>query len=91
LINRKEEIKKKGFSMEIDNSNHNYSYNPVDFSKMNVGAKILDDAIFTAVGDLKKVDRRLADKETVLRAIQSGDFATMREISNFFYKTIKIT
>ena len=87
MINRKEEIKKKGFSMEIDNSNHNYSYNPVDFSKMNVGAKILDDAIFTAVGDLKKIDKRLADKETVLRAIQSGDFATMREISNFFYKT----
>ena len=62
------------------------SYNAVDFSKIKVGIKTLDDAVLT-LGDLKKINPRLADKEEVLRAIQNADFDTMREISNFFYKT----
>ena len=88
LINRKEEIKKKGFSIYIAN-NDTQNLNPfeaIDFSKIKVGAKTLDDAIYT-LGDLKKIDNRLANKETVLRAIHTCDFETMREISNFFYKT----
>ena len=76
MINRKEEIKKKGFSIEIANNNDTQNLNPfeaVDFSKIKVGAKTLDDAVYT-LGDLKKVDNRLANKETVLRAIHSCDF-----------------
>ena len=89
LINRKEEIKKKGFSIEIANNNDTQILNPfeaVDFSKIKVGAKTLDDAILT-LGDLKKVDARLANKDNVLKAINSCDYEQMREISSFFYKT----
>ena len=62
------------------------TYNPTDFSKIKVGLKTLEDAIVN-VGDLKKIDSRYTDKETVLKAIHNCDFETMREISNFYYKT----
>ena len=93
MKNRREEIKKKGFAMQSErNISEVYVPNSVketpftDFSKIKVGIKTLDDAIFN-LGELKKINPRLADKETVLRAIQSNDIITMREISNFFYKT----
>ena len=81
------EIKKKGFSIEIANNDTQYSnsFEATDFSKIKIGAKMLDDAIFT-LGDLKKIDCRLASKEAVLKAIHTCDYETMREISNFFYK-----
>ena len=84
-----QEIKSKGFNIPIqDNDTDVYSqaYNLVDFSKIKVGAKMLDDAVVT-LGELKKINPRLADKGEVLRAIHNGDIETMREISNFFYKT----
>lgn len=91
MINRKREIiKKKGFSIEVlDNNRDTVDSSPfeaIDFSKIKVGAKTLDDAIYN-LGDLKKVDKRLADKETVLRAINNCNYEEMRDISNFFYKT----
>ena len=93
MINRREEIKKKGFSMQIvDNSKTTAdtsainSFEPVDFSKIKIGAKTLTDAVYN-LGDLKKVDRRLTDKEYILKAIHDCDFEAMREISNFYYKT----
>ena len=88
MINRKEEIKKKGFSMEFasNNGTQNLDTLNVDFSKIKIGAKTLDDAILT-LGDFKKVDKHLADKNTILSAINTCDFEKMREISNFFYKT----
>ncbi len=59
----------------------------MDFSKILLGGKKpLIDAV-VAMGDLKKVNPRLADKETVLRAIDNYDLDSMREISNFFFKT----
>ena len=88
MLNRKDKIKQKGFSMEfIDDTkiitapSENY-----DFSRIKVGAKTLEDAILT-LGDFRKIDSRLACKENVLRAIHTCDYETMREISNFFYKT----
>ena len=90
MINRVQEIKKKGFSIvreeDIQPIYGGDSFNPVDFSKIKVGIKTLDDAIVN-LGDLKKADKRLASKQTVLDAIHNGDFETMREISNFFFKT----
>ena len=88
MINRKEEIKRKGFSIEIANNDTQNlsSFETTDFSKIKVGAKTLDDAILT-LGDLKKVDNRLANKDNVLKAINSCDYEQMREISSFFYKT----
>lgn len=89
MINRVEEIKKKGFNMVFDDTPDVYadSYRTVDFSKIKVGLKTLDDAIYDTGGDYKKIDRRYSDKQTVLQAINNCDFDEMREISNFYFKT----
>ena len=91
MINRMEQIKKKGFQM-IPNQSESKTidfdnYEPIDYSKIKVGTKTLEDAIFDNLGDFKKVNSNLGDKETVLRAINNKDYAQMREISNFFYET----
>ena len=89
MINRVEQIKAKGFNMSRNDSAEEVSVmnTPLaDFSKIKVGLKTLDDAIVN-LSDFKKTDRRLADKNEVLRAIHNNDYETMREISNFFVKT----
>ena len=89
MINRIEQIKAKGFNMSRNDSAEEVSIMNAplaDFSKIKVGLKTLDDAIVN-LSDFKKVDRRLADKNEVLRAIHNNDYETMREISNFFVKT----
>ena len=58
---------------------------PIDFSKIRIGVKTLEDAVFK-LGDLKKVSPQLADKTYVLQAIYQGNYDRMREISNYFYK-----
>lgn len=58
----------------------------LDFSKIKIGVKTIEDAIYN-LGELKKIDPRLGDKREVLRAINNNDLKTMREISNFFFKT----
>ena len=69
------------------NSSTGYQAAPIiDFDKIKVGAKTLDDAIIK-LGDYSKINPRLADKATVLRAISTYDLPLMREISDFFYKT----
>lgn len=90
MINRKEEIKKKGFNMTLSQDTTDV-YTPegipsVDFSKIKVGIKSLEDAVYN-LGDYKKINPRLSDKQTILRAMHTGDLQTMKEVSNFFYKT----
>ena len=60
-------------------------YIPVDFAKIRVGVKSLSDATLK-LGDFKKVNPILANKQEVLRAIHFGDYNKMRDISNYFYK-----
>lgn len=93
MRNRVEEIKSKGFNIVQGRQDINYQqptgyvgFPTTNFEKIKVGAKILDDATFT-LGDLKAANPRLANKKTVLEAINNYDLETMREISEFFYKT----
>lgn len=89
LINRKEAIKSKGFKMPIASDTRETigpSYEATNFANIRVGAKVLDDAIVD-LGDLKKINKNLASKENVLKAIMNCDYEQMREISNFFYNT----
>lgn len=58
----------------------------VDYSKIRVGVKSLDDAVLN-LGSLKTVERNLGDKTTVLRALADRDYETLREISRYFYAT----
>lgn len=90
MRNRKKEIKAKGFSFNYDTEDVSRK-NVIDYSKIKVGAKTLDDAVYTYGGNtLKRINSRLTDKEYVLRCIHQKDFAAMREISNFFYDTCGI-
>ena len=83
------QIKKKGFNMigteDYQIPDQATGYIPVDFAKIRVGVKSVSDAILK-LGDLRRVNPQLADKEQVLRAIHYGDLERMRDISNYFYK-----
>ena len=93
MRNRIEEIKAKGFNISTSNgisSPQPTGYqgipnNLVDYNKIKVGVKTLDDAIIK-LSELRKTNPRLADKATVLRAINTRDLITMREVSDFFYR-----
>ena len=94
-----EQIKSKGFNIvtgsarDID-PNQKTGYQalngtgapPIDFNKIRVGAKVLEDAVLD-LGNLKKINPELADKDNVLRAINNYDLKLMREISLYFYRT----
>ena len=56
------------------------------FRKIKVGPKMLEDATVN-LGTYKKINSRLGDKIEVMRAMNNGDIVTMREISEFFFKT----
>ena len=92
MINRKEAIKQKGFNMisikdnDAISSESQKNFVPIDFGKIKIGAKTLEDAVLD-YGDFCKVDSRFSKKESILRAIHELNFGEMREISNFFYKT----
>jgi len=80
---RQEAIRKKGFDM---NGAADYS-EKVDYGKIKVGLKTLEDAIID-LGFYKKVEgRRCIDKRTVLRAIIDKDYRAIRVISDYFYRT----
>ena len=83
---RAEEIHKKGFNMSRDRSipYENIPSN-LDFNKIKVGIKNLDDAILE-LGSIKGTFPKLpyGDKKLIYRAIAEKDYALLREISNFF-------
>ena len=89
-MNKQEENKSKGYNIPLANDTSE-AYNPtkrnLDFNKIKVGLKTLEDAVLINSGDLKKANPQLADKQKVLKAIDSYDYATMREISDFFFRT----
>jgi hypothetical protein len=58
----------------------------MDFSKIRIGLQTLDDAILD-LGSLKKANRTYGDKNAILRALATSDYATLREASNYFYET----
>jgi hypothetical protein len=68
LINRVQEIKKKGFSMTPADTENINPFVPVDFSKVQIGTKKVEDAIYE-LGDFKKANPRFGDKKVVLDAI----------------------
>ena len=85
MINRIDQIKKKGFQMNLQ-SDTNERYTPTDFNKIKIGLKTLDDAIVN-YGTYNKINPNMGNKQHVLKAINNGDITELRQISNFFYKT----
>lgn len=90
MINRKEEIKKKGFNMSFADSTSNSetqnNFTPVDFSKIKVGVKTLEDAILD-LGNYQKVDKRFTRRDLIFKSLYDNDYAEMREISKFYFET----
>lgn len=80
------QIKSKGFSMAPNNTNIDEQYVPTDFNKIKVGLQTLKDATLNDIYPLKRIDARLGDKESILKAIAQNDIDTMRDVSNFFYR-----
>ncbi len=100
--NRAEEIRAihaKGFDMtngrpsyfaEDNNFHQNYignnlPSNVINYGTVKIGTKKLEDAVLD-LGTYKKINP-IINKVDVLRAIDNYDLKTMREISDFFYKT----
>lgn len=60
-----------------------------DYNKIKVGPKVLEDAVLT-LGSLKNCTGKhhpFVDKRTIYRALMEKDLPTLREISNFWYRT----
>ena len=75
---KQQQIHNKGFNMMRSTEV------PVDFSKIRVGAKSLDDAVLN-LSAFSKVNRNYADKEKIHQALSSKDYTTLRQVSNFYY------
>lgn len=67
----------------VEDDLYSTPHDMVDFSKIRIGAKSLENAILE-FSNYKKLNPKLGNKEEVLRAIMNGDYETMRDISNFF-------
>ena len=90
MRNRMEEIKAKGFQMVPPQGADRkqslvYEGLPTDYKSIKIHSQKLDDAILN-LGELKKLNPNLANKDSVLRAIRDYDLKTMRDISDFFYR-----
>ncbi len=66
--------------------NFSSQYNaPVEYKKVKVGVKTLDDAVLT-LGDLQKNKLHpYCNKGSILQALMTRDIAELRNISNYFY------
>lgn len=96
MRDRTKEIKAKGFSimqgkLDTDYQQRDTGYQGMptdsitDYSKIKVGTKTLEDAVYN-LGSFKKSNPRLGDKVAILRAIDENDYAFLREVSDYFYK-----
>lgn len=90
MIHTQEEIKAKGFNMVPAKNVDELPFpdtgsKEVDFTKIRVGMRTLEDAVIQ-LGSLLKNSSKLANKDEVLRAIAMNDLKSMREISNYFYR-----
>ena len=58
----------------------------VDFSKMRIGLKSIDDAILN-INSYKKINSNYGNKDFILKALYNHDYESLREISNLFFET----
>ena len=84
--NRQEEIRQKGFRMADGRRSYYSGPIPLNNASIKIGKQTLQDAILD-LGYLKKVNGKLGNKHLVLKALWEKDLDTLREISNYFYRT----
>lgn len=82
MINRYKEFKEQNYMIDTQKK----TSTPIDFNKIKIGLKTINDATYTQ-GDYKSLSSRvLGDKARILKAIEDRDYSTMREISDYFYR-----
>ena len=59
---------------------------PIDYRKIKVGTKTLDDAVLN-LGSMPKIRHDFGNKAFILQAISERNLPLIREISNYFYNT----
>nr|DAG86642.1 MAG TPA: portal protein [Caudoviricetes sp.] len=67
------------------NSRRGYE-GPIDYGKIKVGTKTLDDAVLN-LGSMHKIRHDFGNKAFILQAISERNLPLIREISNYFYNT----
>ena len=89
MRHRQNEIRKKGFSISTKTEIPQDAYQEdgvIDFSKIRVGVKTLDDAVLD-INPYKRISSQLGDKEIVLQALYDNNLTELREISNLFFNS----
>ena len=89
LEDRQSVIHEKGFAMgnTFIHGGMGDAEDVTKYNKIKVGVKSLEDAIFN-LGDLfKNGNRILANKGLIMKALADNDLETLRQVSNYFYKT----
>ena len=61
-------------------------YSPTSYGKIKVGIKSLNNATI-ALGSLAEANKNYGDKRIILKALAEQDVNTLRNISNYFYRT----
>jgi hypothetical protein len=74
-LERQQQIHEKGFCM-----------GGLEFGKMKVGKKTLQDAALD-LSTLKQANKNYGNKANVIKALANKDVNTLREVSNYFYRT----
>lgn len=69
----------------------NEAYDPtkrnLDFSKLKIGTKTIDDVLLSDFGVVQKINPRYASKKDILQAINNCDYSFLREVSDFYFRT----
>ena len=73
------------FSNDVSNLPIDQESGTLDYSKIKVGIKQLEDAVIDF--PLKRVHRNFADKDYILKALEKADTKTLKQISLFYYRT----
>jgi len=85
-IERQKYIHDKSFDFFEPTDRFENINKPITFGNIKVGPKLLEDAVVD-LNYFKKFNARLGDKRTIMRALNDGDYITMREVSDFFFRT----
>lgn len=81
MQNRQEAIHSKGFNIVSQRQTYE---GPIDYNKIKVGTKTVDDAVLN-LGALTTPEKRFGDKRLLYKALAEHDLPLLREISNYFY------
>ena len=90
-MNQYETKQTRDLKISIDGDT-NEAYDPtkrssLDFSKLKVGTKMIEDALLNEFGITQQVNSRFSSKKDILQAIDRCDYSFLREVSDYYFRT----